>query len=598
MCFSQTAVGRQLAFQSTDHNALVKIFLHKGIISNLDEISRIAEVDSYRRYLASLAIVSDFDVKVQNNRQLACVYFVCEEQPLFLYRFDGSMGWQKKINLEDYLQGAPELESDVVTGAWHILKLGSDCYLQQNYRIGPGYLGVLLSLETLLEGRQGEESAESIYLFTDEDGQVLISENDVEFSMGDTVKNSETYVPAGNGDYVMFTQEMGVAGLRLSCAVPSEDVYAGMQRMQYLLGGIALGALLLVVLLGIYLHRNIVRPLQTLALATCQIEKGNIDYQIQADPHLAKEFLDLIGLFNGMTKEIKNLKIQNYEEMLERKNAELKYLQMQLRPHFYLNAITTISSLSMRGENEKIQEFIQALSDYLRYLLSDNRTQATVEGEVRHAVAFIRLQQIRHQDKIFYYHWVDQDVAQVPIQRLLVQTFVENIFKHAFDGETEISIFIRARRVRRKGEDMAQIILVIVQLWKTVGYNSIVYIASITGIDPSLYEAARIDGASRWQQIKKITLPSLRPLITLMILMSCGRIFNSDFGLFYQMPQNSGALFSVTQTIDTYVYRGLMENNNVGMSSAAGLFQSVVGFLFVMVANAIVRKTNKEDALF
>lgn len=396
-------------------------------------------------------------MKVQNNSQLACVYFVCEQQPLFLYRFDGSMGWQKKINLEDYLQGAPELESDVVTGAWHILKLGSDCYLQQNYRIGPGYLGVLLSLETLLEGRQGEESAESIYLFTDEDGQVLISENDVEFSMGDTVKNSETYVPAGNGDYVMFTQEAGVAGLRLSCAVPSEDVYAGMQRMQYLLGGIALGALLLVVLLGIYLHRNVVRPLQTLALATCQIEKGNIDYQIQADPHLAKEFLDLIGLFNGMTKEIKNLKIQNYEEMLERKNAELKYLQMQLRPHFYLNAITTISSLSMRGENEKIQEFIQALSDYLRYLLSDNRTQATVEGEVRHAVAFIRLQQIRHQDKIFYYHWVDQDVAQVPIQRLLVQTFVENIFKHAFDGETEISIFIRARRVRRKGEDMAQI---------------------------------------------------------------------------------------------------------------------------------------------
>ena len=141
-------------------------------------------------------------------------------------------------------------------------------------------------------------------------------------------------------------------------------------------------------------------------------------------------------------------------------------------------------------------------------------------------------------------------------------------------------------------------ILVIVQLWKTVGYNSIVYIASITGIDPSLYEAARIDGASRWQQIKKITLPSLRPLITLMILMSCGRIFNSDFGLFYQVPQNSGALFSVTQTIDTYVYRGLMENNNVGMSSAAGLFQSVVGFLFVMVSNAIVRKTNKEDALF
>ena len=141
-------------------------------------------------------------------------------------------------------------------------------------------------------------------------------------------------------------------------------------------------------------------------------------------------------------------------------------------------------------------------------------------------------------------------------------------------------------------------ILVIVQMWKKVGYNSIVYIAAITGIDPSLYEAARIDGAGKFKQIFRVTLPQLKPMITLMILMSCGRIFSSDFGLFYQVPQNSGALYSVTQTIDTYVYRGLMQLGDVGMSSAAGLFQSVVGFLFVFGANAIVRATNKENALF
>ncbi len=141
-------------------------------------------------------------------------------------------------------------------------------------------------------------------------------------------------------------------------------------------------------------------------------------------------------------------------------------------------------------------------------------------------------------------------------------------------------------------------ILVIVQMWKVVGYNSIVYIAAISGIDPSLYEAARLDGAGKYQQITQITLPQLKPMITLMLLMSCGRIFASDFGLFYQVPQNSGALYPVTQTIDTYVYRGLMKLGDVGMSSAAGLFQSVVGFAFVLGANTLVRFTNKEDALF
>jgi len=132
-------------------------------------------------------------------------------------------------------------------------------------------------------------------------------------------------------------------------------------------------------------------------------------------------------------------------------------------------------------------------------------------------------------------------------------------------------------------------ILTITQMWKTAGYLSIVYIASITGIDPSLYESARIDGAGKFSQIISITLPLLKPTIIMMVLMAIGRIFASDFGLFYQVPMDSGALYNVTQTIDTYVYRGLMRYGNVGMSSAAGLFQSAVGFVMVITANYIVR---------
>ena len=142
------------------------------------------------------------------------------------------------------------------------------------------------------------------------------------------------------------------------------------------------------------------------------------------------------------------------------------------------------------------------------------------------------------------------------------------------------------------------VILVIVNLWKNMGYQSIVYMASISGIDKSIYEAAAIDGATKMQQIRKVTLPMLKPTVITLTLMSIGRIFYSDFGLFYQVPQNSGALFNVTQTIDTYVYRGLMELNDVGMSAAAGLYQSLVGFILVLIANAIVRKIDSDNALF
>ena len=141
-------------------------------------------------------------------------------------------------------------------------------------------------------------------------------------------------------------------------------------------------------------------------------------------------------------------------------------------------------------------------------------------------------------------------------------------------------------------------ILVIVYLWKNAGYNAIVYMAGIAGIDKEIYEAAKIDGASKLKQITAITLPLLRPTIIIMTLMAIGRVFYSDFGLFYQVPMNAGTLFSTTQTIDTYVYRGLMEQGNVGMSSAAGVYQSLVGFALVMIANFIVRKKDPENALF
>ncbi|MGO4373891.1 ABC transporter permease [Paenibacillus sp. MCAF20] len=142
------------------------------------------------------------------------------------------------------------------------------------------------------------------------------------------------------------------------------------------------------------------------------------------------------------------------------------------------------------------------------------------------------------------------------------------------------------------------VILTLVNFWKSVGYSSIIFFAALLGIDEEYYEAARLDGASRLQQIFNITLPILMPTIIMLTLLSVGRIFYSDFGLFYQVPMASGALFETTATIDTYVFRGLMGNGDIGMSTAAGVYQSIVGFILVIVANYSVRIYNKDNALF
>ena len=141
-------------------------------------------------------------------------------------------------------------------------------------------------------------------------------------------------------------------------------------------------------------------------------------------------------------------------------------------------------------------------------------------------------------------------------------------------------------------------IIILVNLWKTIGYNCIIYLSTIVGFDKGYYEAAAIDGAGKWKQITSITIPLLKPTIIMMTLLSVGKIFYSDFGLFYQVPQNSGALYAVTNTIDTYVYRGLLELGDITMSAAAGLYQSVIGFVLVLATNLIVRKIDPESALF
>lgn len=142
------------------------------------------------------------------------------------------------------------------------------------------------------------------------------------------------------------------------------------------------------------------------------------------------------------------------------------------------------------------------------------------------------------------------------------------------------------------------VIMVLVYLWHDMGYVSIVYFASVVGIDRGYYEAAEIEGATQRQKIFYITLPLIRPTIITMVMLSVGKIFYSDFGLFYQVPMNSGAIYSTTNVIDTYVYRGLLQQGNIGMSAAAGLYQSMVGFMVVLLANGVVRRIDRDSAFF
>ena len=141
-------------------------------------------------------------------------------------------------------------------------------------------------------------------------------------------------------------------------------------------------------------------------------------------------------------------------------------------------------------------------------------------------------------------------------------------------------------------------ILIFLNTWKFMGYNSVIYMASIAGFDKSMYEAALIDGASKWQQVKYITLPLLKPIMIILFIMNIGNIFRSDIGIFWHVPKAQGALRSVTETVDTYLYRAMTQINDIGKSSAVNFVQSVIGCITILVANGIVTKVDPDSAMF
>lgn len=139
-------------------------------------------------------------------------------------------------------------------------------------------------------------------------------------------------------------------------------------------------------------------------------------------------------------------------------------------------------------------------------------------------------------------------------------------------------------------------ILLIVNVWKSAGYNSVVYLVTISGIDSAYYEAAKIDGANKWDEIRYISLPLLLPTIIVLTLLAIGKIMNADFGLFYNVTADNPLLYPTTDVLDTFIYRTLRKTGDVGISTATGLFQSAVSL--VLASNAIARRIDESSALF
>lgn len=282
--------------------------------------------------------------------------------------------------------------------------------------------------------------------------------------------------------------------------------------------------------------------------------------------------------------------------------------------YLFINNYIPMTGLILAFEKYQVKDGIYGSPkcglDNFKFLFSTKDAWIITRNTILYNVAFIILGNVLAIIVANFLNEIKNKVAKKIYQTVILLPYIVSIVVVAFLANAFLAGdrgFINNQFLKPLGIASIQFyretkywpfILVFVYLWKSVGYSCIIYLASIAGIDPGYYEAASLDGATRLQKFVHITLQCLKPTIITLFILAIGKIFYSDFGLFYQVPMQSGSLFPVTQTIDTYVFYGLTKNNNIGMSAAAGFYQSLVGFVLVLLSNMLVKKVSEENALF
>lgn len=400
------------------------------------------------RYLTQKEILQELDDRATFVETADLFYFYRVDTDELLMSASSRMPAGAAYQWETLLRGGTTGQAR----SWHAVQVGSEYWLTLYYEVYQIRVGAAVRMSTLFESLPAEEGMfdQVGYAFADRDGLLTYASADGFFAPGEIFPAGQTTVRAGRT--LLMAESSGLrAGGRLIFYRPlSEAVMLVMTPAACLILLLGVAALVAVTLLLLNTNRQVARPIAQLTDGVKEVERGNWEYQLQPNSTI-REFQHLFGGFNHMIREVRNLKIQAYEAELERQRSELRYLQLQIRPHFYLNAITTISSLTYQDRREDVRQFIDALGHYLRYLFSGENTQVRLAEEIAHCESFIRLQQIKCPDKIFSMVQLEPDTQDFPIPKFLVQTLVENIFKHGFSPENFLSIFIRAE-VERRGE--------------------------------------------------------------------------------------------------------------------------------------------------
>ena len=340
---------------------------------------------------------------------------------------------------------------------WIYRQIGEKKYLLRLYKNKNRMLGALVNISGILERLITNDSV--CYAITDINNDIIVQTDNGEITSSDlSFKVSSGASWSDNGKYLVLGGSSTKGDFGIFVALEKHRVYGNYQTIQLIIILLVVSAIVLLGVITLYTRRVVYAPLRELLIAMKKIENGEQSLRLP-DKADTVEFRQINNSFNQMIDTIVNLRMRSYEERIQFDEATLKYVQLQIKPHFFLNALTTIHSMSYQDRNEEIRDYIERLSRNVRYLFKSGMHTVPLTEEIEHIKDYIAMQEILYPGCVFDFIDIDERILDYPVPQLLIHTILENIYKHTVSVDNLTSILISCKLEERNGEEMCHIVV-------------------------------------------------------------------------------------------------------------------------------------------
>ena len=438
--------GRELDNKIKNADMLLEQMIYQNDNYNMLQSSKESD-----RYYASIALKNMMVESVTYNSYVDT--FIIAES-LYNTCLDYSntfITFNQRNTLRDFTMSKAYLGK--MKASWQIETIGDEPYLYKIYVWQGEAAAVFISVRSFLGNTNtGDFSNTALVLYDSETGTVWGNYGELpgELRAGDSIESIEVYSPMGD-DYILRADNYHIkafVGKEFDFNLLKYDVWV-MLAMILILSGFT-------VFMIRHLRKSIIKPVGTLRKDMERIQFG--DYELRINDELgSREFNLLKNTFNKLMDEILGLKIQTYEKQITLQEAELKSIKLQIRPHFFLNAMTTISSLSQQGKNEEIRNYIDSLSKNIRYMFRSGLHTVSLDEEIRHVENYFEMQELKYPGCVFFFIDVAEETRSWKIPQMLIHTVIENEYKYAVDVNSMLTILIKAELINKDGEEILKV---------------------------------------------------------------------------------------------------------------------------------------------